>query len=448
MKLPSDSNPMRAYASKVAASTSGSTLASLGQQLFNDTTLSYPKGQACVSCHSPSVAFTFPNSAINLTMGPVPGAVHGRFGNRLVPSVTYAKFSPPGPFYDPDVQTYVGGQFWDGRATDQTAQAQFPEFNPNEMNDIVDNQHPSPALLMDKLAHSPEAGAFRSVFGQHAFEDSHQVNLQRIGQAIAAFEATSNVSPFTSKYDAYLKGQATLTASEMNGLVLFTGSVTGRPGGPAAYKNAKCNDCHGIPNDPSSGPDIFSNFCYTNIGVPRNPGNPFYAETDKHSNPLGYNPQGTAYVDLGLGDFLYPSYGLPSGNQGKGANGQGDFLAINGTFKAPSLRNIDKRPSAGFVRAYMHNGNFKSLQDVVHFYNTRNLTTYPGEVIDFTKPNPYAGLKGKPLQRQPEYPSLVTLNNPQGLTPEQGGEVGNLGLTPQEEEDIIAFLKTLSDGYR
>jgi cytochrome c peroxidase len=133
---------------------------------------------------------------------------------------------------------------------------------------------------------------------------------------------------------------------------------------------------------------------------------------------------------------------LPAGNVGTGSNNQGDFLAINGTFKAPSLRNIDKRPYPGFVRAYMHNGVFKSLKEVVHFYNTRNLTTVPGEVIDFTKPDPYAGLKGKPLQDRPEYASPDTLSNPSGNTDE---EVGNLGLTASEEDDIIAFLKTLSD---
>ena len=77
--------------------------------------------------------------------------------------------------------------------------------------------------------------------------------------------------------------------------------------------------------------------------------------------------------------------GLPAGNMGQHNNGQGDFLAINGTFKAPTLRNVDKRPSAGFVKAYMHNGFFKSLPQVVHFYNTRNLTSVPGEVLDFTK---------------------------------------------------------------
>jgi cytochrome c peroxidase len=177
--------------------------------------------------------------------------------------------------------------------------------------------------------------------------------------------------------------------------------------------------------------------------VPKNPKNPYYSETNKKTNPLGYNPLGLAYIDLGLGDYLYPAKGLPAGNIGPGSNGQGDFLFVNGTFKVPTLRNVDKRPNATFVKAYMHNGYFKSLKDIVHFYNTRNLTTLSGEVIDFTTSQPYASLKGKPLWPPPEYLSSVTMQNAEGLS----GRVGNLGLTEQDENDIVAFLKTLSDGY-
>jgi cytochrome c peroxidase len=438
---PKDNNPMRFFAANTSRREASANLASLGETLFNDATLSNPVGQSCASCHSSEAAMTFPNSALNAAFGPVPGAVKNRFGFRLPPSVTYAVFSPPGPYYDASVQTYVGGQFWDGRALDQKAQAQFPEFNANEMNDITHNLK-DPTLVMQKIEHGPSGDQFKRVYGANAFSASPDTTMARVGEAIAAFEQTRKVSPFTSKYDDYLTGKAKLSNSEMNGLRLFMGSATGRPGGPANYKDAKCAACHGIPEDPTTGPDLFSNFCFTNIGVPRNPANPFYRNTNGAANPLGFNPQGTAFVDLGLGDFLYPSFGLPSGNMGKGSTNQGDFLAINGTFKAPSLRNIDKRPYPGFVRAYMHNGVFKSLKDVVHFYNTRNLTTVPGEVIDFSKTNPYAGLKGRPLHDRPEYGSPDTLANPTGSVDE---EVGNLGLTASEEADIVAFLKTLSD---
>ena len=105
----------------------------------------------------------------------------------------------------------------------------------------------------------------------------------------------------------------------------------------------------------------------------------------------------------------------------------------------------------------MHNGVLKSLEQVVHFYNTRNLTTQPGEVINFTLPNPYANLVGTPLWPMPEV--IDNLQNAAGYTPAQAaaagttgvtaenGQVGNLGLTPSEEADLVNFLKILSDGY-
>lgn len=262
---PKDNNPVRTYSASLFKKTQSSSLAALGETLFNDRTLSNPVGQSCASCHSSEVAFTFPDSAINYIAGAVPGAVRSRSGFRLPPSVTYAAFSPPGPFYDPSVETYVGGQFWDGRAADQIAQAQFPEFNANEMNDITHNVK-DPALVMQKIEHGPSGAPFKRVFGDDAFSKTPDANMVRVGQAIAAFEQTRKVNPFTSKYDQYLAGKSNLTASEMNGLRLFMGSATGRPGGPANYKDAKCAACHGIPEDPSTGPDLFSNFCYTNSG--------------------------------------------------------------------------------------------------------------------------------------------------------------------------------------
>jgi cytochrome c peroxidase len=446
MNLLPDNHPIRVFASNVFNNQQSSLtpMAQLGQDLFFDTSLSNPPGQACASCHSPQAGFTFPNSNINATQAIAPGAVPGRVGNRLPPSVTYAKFSPPGPVYDPSLTAYAGGLFWDGRTSNLTTQPPFPLFNPNEMNNIIHNVA-DPSLVVSKVENGPYAKLYQSVFGENAFSQTTQLNMTWIAQAISTYESTTQVSPFSSKYDAYLKGQATLTASEMRGLRLFTGSVTGRPGGPANYKAAQCVLCHGIPSNPSTGPDIFSNFCYANIGVPKNPQNPYYRETNSASDPLGYNPLGANYIDLGLGDFLYPASGLPSGNMGTGNNGQGDYLQINGTFKAPSLRNLNKRPYPGFVRAYMHNGVFKSLKEVVHFYNTRNLTTVKGEVIDFTQPNPYAGLKGTPLFPPPEYPSPVTLQNPQGGPGNASNQVGNLGLTSAEEDDLVAFLKTLTD---
>jgi cytochrome c peroxidase len=95
----------------------------------------------------------------------------------------------------------------------------------------------------------------------------------------------------------------------------------------------------------------------------------------------------------------------------------------------------------------MHNGVFKSLKEIVHFYNTRNLTTVAGEVIDFNRADPYARLRGQPLWPRPEYPLPSSILNPGGDTAEEGGQVGNLGLSDEEEDHIVAFMKPLSDGY-
>ncbi len=415
-------------------------VASLGKQLFFDETLSNPAGMSCATCHTPGAGFEFPISAINEHQGPVPGAVAGRFGNRRPPSLAYAAYLPQGvPTFDADLHAYAGGLFWDGRAANLGIQAGMPLLNPNEMNNVVNNE-PSEALVVQKVENGRFASFFQFVYGPNVFNESTDQVFQLIAQTIAAYEASPEVSPFSSKYDAWLAGQAKLTPAELDGLRLFTGSISGRPGGPGYYKSAECVTCHGIPSKPSDGPDLFTNAVFVNVGVPKNLANPYYGMTDEATDPLGYNALGPNYVDFGLGDFLYPQQGLPSGDLA-----QGDPLHIDGLFKAPTLRNVDNRPYATFTKAYYHNGFFKDLKSIVHFYNTRNLTTKPGEVIDFTKANPYAGLKGKPLWPEPEI--VTTLINPSGLPNGPANLVGNLGLTNQEENDIVAFLKTLTDGY-
>jgi cytochrome c peroxidase len=429
--------------------------AQLGRDLFFDTSLSNPPGQSCASCHAPQTGFTFPDSQTNRRLGVPPGVVPGRFVARAVPQVSYASFIPPGPpQFNPIIELFVGGQFWDGRATDLVDQAKFPFVNPNEMNNLTNNQ-PDPAMVVRKVQNGPHAAQFRAIFGEHVFEGPTDQAFEAIAVAIAQYESSDQVNPFSSKYDAWRAGVATLTPSEMSGLRLMTGSWTGRPDGAAYPRFAHCFECHMIPSVPSASPDVWTAACFQNIGVPRNRDNPFYRMTDQASNPVGYNPLGQDFVDFGLGDTMYPMIGLPPGNSGPGSNGQGDFLAFNGQFKSPSLRNVDKRPHPGFVKAYMHNGALKSLEDVVHFYNTRNLTTR-AEVIDFTRANPYQGLRGRPLWDTPEFPSPDTLVNPDGILGtlpgdgpggESGAQVGNLGMTRDEERDIVAFLKTLSDGY-
>jgi len=410
-------------------------LVQLGRALFFDEGLSNPAGMACATCHNPTAGFSYPVSMINEATGTVPGAVESRFGNRKPPTISYARFIPQGPpTFDPRQQAYVGGLFFDGRAANLPGQAQAPLQNPNEMNNLVHNVG-SPALVVSEVESGPNANLFKQVFGPEAFSQPADQVFQQIVQAIAAWESSPEVSPFSSKYDAYVAGKATLTAAELDGLRLFTGTVNGRPGGQPYVKNAECSSCHVLAPQAGQGPDLFTDSHYYNIGIPRNENNPYYAQTNKVTDPVGYNALGDDYVDLGLADFLYPDGGLV----------EGDSLGIKGTFKAPTLRNVDARPDAEFVKDYGHNGVFKSLASIVHFYNTRNLTRAPGEVIDFTKPNPYEGLKGKPFWPRPEYASPETLINPAGHATGPGRHLGNLGLTAKQEADIVAFLQTLTD---
>jgi len=100
-----------------------------------------------------------------------------------------------------------------------------------------------------------------------------------------------------------------------------------------------------------------------------------------------------------------------------------------GKQKVPSLRNVALRPDKSFVKAYGHNGYFKSLQSIVHFYNTRDVLPFCGD-----HDNPKEGLNCWPAAEVPE-----NVNT---------DELGNLGLRPDEEDAIVEFLKTLSDGYQ
>ena len=428
----------------------------LGRALFRDKSLSNPPGQACISCHDPSTGYTFPDSKVNKKYGVAPGAVSGRFGNRKPPSVSYAPFMKTGiPYYDKDAVAWVGGLFWDGRAKNAFEQIQFPFFNPNEMNNQIHNVAQT-AGVSNKLKASTLAPLFKKAYGAKVFSLPPKKLFGKVAEAIVAYEASPEVSPFTSKYDAYLEGKAELTPEELMGLRLTTGTLRGRPGGIPFRKSAHCMDCHGESNDMRVAPDLWTNSCYANLGVPRNDANPYFKMTDRQANPDGYNTEGEEYIDMGLAGFIYPYYGWsPRRPHGP------DPLQLIGAFKAPTLRNVDKRPSPDFVKSYMHNGYFKSLKDVVHFYNSRNLTDVAGELIDYTKPNPYGALKGKPLFAPPEYLDANTLINPTGLSSRRGAppkgvnkvmdpdamQIGNLRLSEREENAIVAFLKCLSDGY-
>ncbi|HTV76332.1 MAG TPA: hypothetical protein VMD57_04970, partial [Candidatus Baltobacteraceae bacterium] len=302
-------------------------------------------------------------------------------------------------------------------------------------------------LVAEKLKRRPYSQLFRRVFGRSIFETSSDKDIYDLmTAAIARYEASAEVNPFSSKFDDSKYGtppsnRYQFTASEENGRQLFFGK-------------AQCFQCHSSAKlDPvlqaTGGKDTFTMYCYANIGVPKNPSNPFYTETNSESNPIGFNPLGADFIDYGLG-----------ANPNRASDGTvfmndtpGDIAQFRGLFKAPSLRNLDKRPNPAFVKSYMHNGAFKSLEEVVHFYNKRNIATNSaGDEVAFDlRVGPPAGYT--PLFPPPEV--LDNVQNASGVSPNKAGndvasngQVGNLGLTAKEEADLISFLKTLTDGYK
>ena len=198
------------------------------------------------------------------------------------------------------------------------------------------------------------------------------------------------MNAFTSKYDLTKGGKVKLTKEEQKGLALFQGK-------------AGCKACH-----PATGQQaLFTDFTFDNLGVPQNP-----------ENPAGVAPN---FVDPGLGGFL------------KNAGYDEDvYEAEWGKHKVPTLRNVDLRPDAAFVKAYGHNGYFKSLEGIVHFYNTRDVLDECPGVSPYTEAQALAAN----CWPAPEIADNVNTD-----------ELGDLGLTADEETAIVAFLKTLSDGW-
>jgi len=375
----------------------------LGKKLFFDKTLSSPAGQECAACHGPSVGFTGPDEHVNRAGGVYEGAVKGRFGNRKPPAAAYAGWNPK--LHINSAGEFVGGMFWDGRATGEVLgdplaeQAMGPFLNPLEQN------MPDAKSLVLAVKRSEYAGLFEKVFGPGSLEADKdpQAAYAKIGRAIAAYERSAEVNPFSSKFDdfwraAKAKGLDVASIGESNMKDFRNLGLNERELAGLTLFNTKglCAVCHVL--TPVDGkPPVFADYKYDNLGIPRNPGNPFYGQGK------AFNPDGAAWIDTGLGGFLETVDAYKSA-----------AAANMGKHRTPTLRNVDKRPTPGFVKAFMHNGYFKSLKDVVHFYNTRDV----------------AGAGWPP----PEV--AANLNKT---------EMGNLGLTGAEEEAIVDFMKALTD---
>lgn len=333
----------------------------LGKAIFFDANLSTPPGQACAECHSPNQGFS--NTEVNLSVSR--GVHRDRFGGRNDLSAAYAGFSPPLHF-DEKEGVYVGGNFWDGRADNLVEQAKGPFLN------LLEMANPDAAAVVAKIRQATYAPLFLEVFGADALKEVDRA-YHLAAEAIAAYEMSPEVNAFSSKYDLYLKKLVTLSPAEQRGLALFEDP-----------KKGNCAACH--PSQPGADgtPPLFTDFTYDNLGVPKNPENPFYYL------PREFNPDGPRWVDLGLGAVVKKA-------------------SENGKFRVPTLRNVAHTPP------YMHNGVFKNLWQVVMFYSTRDVGPWPS----------------------PEVPETVNRE-----------ELGDLKLTAAEIDDIVAFMLTLSDGYR
>ncbi len=326
-----------------------SSMERLGMRLYNDKNMSYNGTQSCRNCHHHFSGFADITNHLDPYANFVSTGADGvSKGGRNAPSSAYAGYSPVlhteldewGDIF------WVGGMFWDGRASgyelgDPLAeQAQGPPLNPVEMA-MADKQ-----AVVDAIADSDYVNLWYRVFGTGSLDDADEA-YDYFGQAVAAYERSADVTKFTSKYDV---GQ--LSAAEQSGQALF---------------EASCASCHSTQADFGAPAALFTNYRYANIGVPANPGIP------------------SEGPDLGLGAVI-------------------DDPAEYGKFKIPTLRNI------ALSAPYSHNGYFPTLMDMLQFINDNS-----------------------------------------GSAPEVGenvsNQVGNLGLSQKDLNDIAAFLNALTDDY-
>jgi cytochrome c peroxidase len=439
----------------------------LGKLLNFDQDMSAFRNEACGFCHMPYAGFSGPIPSVNLTMIAYPGTFHYRAGKRTAQRYTY---SPDFPVleYNTTQGAFFGGNFWDGHSTGyklQSADAEQAQHPPVDTQEMGFPDTACVAFRLSKAVYRPlfelvwgadfhirwpgstekicasPGGAAR--FGGSATpiplspEDRTKANniYDHWGQSISKYERSNRLSPFTSKFDAFLAGKYTLTPDETAGYNLFKGK-------------ANCNSCHLdgrstalTPGETDTGAaantrPLFTCFGYANEGLPLNPLNPrvalFYQTTPDR---FGFtpNPYGFGYRDLGLGAFLRdPSNPNSQWVQfAPTSDGQMQTSTARNVAMTPPRCPTTEAPGPYFQKEFFHNGYIKSLKQLVHFYNTRDV--YPFKVTSGHCP------EGKTEKvdcwPMPEVPNNIDMT------------VGNLGLIDQEENQIVTFLQTLTDGF-
>jgi cytochrome c peroxidase len=393
-----------------------SAMAQLGRQIFYDPSLSSSGKLSCASCHSPDHGYGPPNDGPVMLGGPM----LARQGARAAPSLAYLDRQPNfsiGPD-DREAETVnlaqmaalaqtstrvqktatqtsqsaanivpQGGMFWDGRVDTLQMQAAVPLLDPREMDGG------SIEKVAEKLGHAPYVKSFTGLFGENIFQ-SPQMLVSEAMFAVARYEIEEpNFHPYTSKFDFWLEGKARLSDSEMRGYRLFNDP-----------DKANCGGCHISQPSPDGLPPLFTDHQYEALGVPRNA-----ALTDNKDS---------RYFDLGVCGPIRTDIA----NQ----------TQYCGMFLTPTLRNTTMR------RAFFHNGVFHTLQQVLDFYNFRD--TNPEKIYPRAADGTVQKFNDIPVQ----YQANVDVSDPPFNR--------HLGEPPammaKDEADIIAFLKTLNDGYK
>lgn len=392
-----------------------SAMAQLGKQIFFDKSLSGSGQQSCASCHSPQLAYGPPGDG-SVMLG---GSQLKTQGARAVPSLMYLdrdtafSIGPDDPSAEnvnlnqlagqaqtanrstktanntsAAAQNLVpqGGLFWDGRVDTLQQQASGPLFNPVEMDGG------NAQVVTQKFMKAPYAQSFIQLFGNRIFNDPDQTVAEALF-AVARYQIEDpSFHPYSSKYDAWLEGKAKLAPDEMHGYILFNDQT-----------KANCAACHLDKPTYDHRPPLFTDHQYEALGVPRN-----------RTITANDNPN---YDDLGLcGPFRTD---LSKQNQ------------YCGMFLTPTLRNVATR------HAFFHNGIYHSLKDVLDFYDFRD--TNPEKIY----PVSASGTIEKYNDIPAEYQVNVDIVDP----PFDRHPGEQPAMSRQDMQDIIAFLKTLTDGY-
>jgi cytochrome c peroxidase len=443
----------------------------LGKLMNFDENISPFKNRACGFCHMPYAAFSGPIPSVNLTMVAYPGSYEFRAGKRTAQRYTYAPFFPI-LNYNETQGLFFGGNFWDSRATGYLLGSPDAEQAQHPPVDTQEHALPDTACIAFRLSTAAYRPLFETVWGAGSLSINFPANTEQIcdtpggattlggsatpinltaedrtkannvfdhwGNSLDQYEASPDVSAFSSKFDAFSANAYTLTKDEEAGMELFNGK-------------GNCNSCHvdgrGTTLKPGNQPDHsapasvtpqFTCFGSANEGLPLNPRDAIYYQNTPDSFGFTANPDGFAFRDLGMGSFLR-GVAAPNPNSDWTQFAPG----VDGQFQVSTARNVamtpqqcpttEAGPAPYFQKGFFHNGYIKSLKQLVHFYNTRDKKEFMYNVTSGHCP---AGT----IEKVNCWP-MPEVNNNIDMT------TGNLGLTDREEDQIVAFLETLTDGF-